>query len=212
MTLKREGGTFSFSLRISEGYSGTAIAALAVPTRVRLTLTHAIWPTYKLGHLIGFRGGTERTSTRWISIQTDRSLQMTNMPFCLFSQGAPNRQSSFRAKTLRLQHRGKPSGFNTEGCRGGVALVRAPPPAPVRLDQFGNRARTGGQDEWRVPFVQYPTYDRSCHTSQSAHCNLCGNDQTSTHAVLKWSGVAAALVNPLYLDISRTTMPHRLSV
>ena len=104
MTLKREGGTFSFSLRISEGYSGTAIVALAVPTRVRLTLTHAIWPTYKLGHLIGFRGGTERTSTRWISIQTDRSLQMTNMPFCLFSQGAPTRQSS-----------PKPSGFNTEG-------------------------------------------------------------------------------------------------
>ena len=66
----------------------------------------------------------------------------------------------------------------------------------MRLDQFGNRARTGGQDEWRVPFVQYPIYDRSCHTSQSAHCNLCGNDQTSTHAVLKWSGVAAALVNP----------------
>ena len=138
LTLKRAGGTFSFSLRISEGYSGTAIAALAVPTRVRLTLTHAIWPTYKLGHLIGFRGGTERTSTRWISIQTDRSLQMTNMPFCLFSQGAPTRQSSLRAT---------PSGFNTEGCRGGVALVRAPPPAPVRLDQFGNRARTGGQDE-----------------------------------------------------------------
>ena len=126
--------------------------------------------------------------------------------------GGTHRQSSFRAKTLRLQYRGKPSGFNTEGCRGGVALVRAPPPAPVRLDQFGNRARTGGQDEWRVPFVQYPIYDRSCHTSQSAHCNLCGNDQTSTHAVLKWSGVAAALVNPLYLDISRTTMPHRLSV
>ena len=160
---------------VSEGYSGTAIAALAVPTRVRLTLTHAIWPTYKLGHLIGFRGGTERTSTRWISIQTDRSLQMTNMPFCLFWH--PLAKSSLRAKT--------PSGFNTEGCRGGVALVRAPPPAPVRLDQFGNRARTGGQDEWRVPFVQYPIYDRSCHTSQSAHCNLCGNDQTSTHAVLK---------------------------
>ena len=146
---------------------------------------------------------TERTSTRWISIQTDRSLQMTNMPFCLFSQGAPTRQSSLRAT---------PSGFNTEGCRGGVALVRAPPPAPVRLDQFGNRARTGGQDEWRVPFVQYPIYDRSYHTSQSAHCNLYGNDQTSTHAVLKWSGVAAALVNPLHLDVSHTTMPHRLSI
>ena len=129
-------------------------------------------------------------------------------PMALNSQrsGCPlhTRQSSPRAKT--------PSGFNTEGCRGGVALVRAPPPAPVRLDQFGNRARTGGQDEWRVPFVQYPIYDRSCHTSQSAHCNLCGNDQTSTHAVLKWSGVAAALVNPLYLDISRTTMPYRLQV
>ena len=120
---------------------------------------------------------------------------------------------SLRGHPLAKAHsEPKPSGFNTEGCRGGVALVRAPPPAPVRLDQFGNRARTGGQDEWRVPFVQYPIYDRSCHTSQSAHCNLCGNDQTSTHAVLKWSGVAAALVNPLYLDISRTTMPHRLSV
>ena len=133
MTLKREGGTFSFSLRISEGYSGTAIVALAVPTRVRLTLTHAIWPTYKLGHLIGFRGGTERTSTRWISIQTDRSLQMTNMPFCLFSQGAPTRQKLSQSQnSLRLQHRGMPGGRRS--CQGAtpgssaIGSVREPRP------------------------------------------------------------------------------------
>ena len=65
----------------------------------------------------------------------------------------------------------------------------------MRLDQFGNRARTGGQDEWRVPFVQYPIYDRSYHTFTERPLQR-GNDQTSTHAVLKWSGVAAALVNP----------------
>ena len=163
---------------------------------MRLALIHAIWPTSFA--ILSVSGGEQKGNPRWISIQTDRSLQMTNTPFCLFPQGHP------LAKTL--------SGFDTEGCRGVSLLSGRHPRLQCAWISSGTAPEREARTNDCVPFVQYPIYDRSCHTSQSAHCNLCGNDQTSTHAVLKWSGVAAALVNPLYLDISRTTMPHRLSV
>ena len=107
---------------------------------------------------------------------------MTNTPFCLFPQGHP------LAKTL--------SGFN-RGMPGGVSLLSGRHP---RLQCAWISSGTAPEREARtndcVPFVQYPTYDRSHHQSPSAHSIVGTSDQTSAHAVLKLSGVAAALVNP----------------
>ena len=129
-------------------------------------------------------GCQQKGNPRWISIQTDRSLQMTNTPFCLFPQGHP------RAKYL--------SGFNTEGNEGASPLAGRRPrlqcawtssgTAPEReartndcVSFVGDRRDPGGwcppplshhglhRTNDCVPFVQYPTYDRSYHPSQSAH-------------------------------------------
>ena len=66
--LKREGGTFHFSLRRFRN----SYLALAVPTRVRLTLPHAIWLT---SFAILSVSGWEQKGNPRISIHTDRPLQ-----------------------------------------------------------------------------------------------------------------------------------------
>ena len=66
--LKREGGTFHFSLRRFRN----SYLALAVPTRVRLTLPHAIWLTSFA--ILSVSGGEQKGNPR-ISIHTDRPLQ-----------------------------------------------------------------------------------------------------------------------------------------
>ena len=120
--LKREGGTFHFSLRRFRN----SYLTLAVPTRVRLTLPHAIWLTSFA--ILSVSGGEQKGNPRWISIHTDRPLQMTS------------------PHPLRSRHSDLGGVLQYPGTRGGVALGRAPPPAPIPLG-FGNRTRTGGQDE-----------------------------------------------------------------
>ena len=66
--LKREGGTFHFGLRRFRN----SYLALAVPTRVRLTLPHAIWLTSFA--ILSVSGGEQKGNPR-ISIHTDRPLQ-----------------------------------------------------------------------------------------------------------------------------------------
>ena len=112
----------------------------------------------------------QKGNPRWISIQTDRSLQMTNTPFCLFPQGHP------LAKTL--------SGFNTEGCRGVSLLSGRHPRLQCAWISSGTVPEREARTNDCVPFVQYPIYDRSYHAITERPL-YSGNDQTSTHAVLK---------------------------
>ena len=78
----------------------------------------------------------QKGNPRWISIQTDRSLQMTNTPFCLFPQGHP------LAKTLSGFNRGMPGGCRS--CQGAtpgssaLGSVREPRPngRPGRMTAY----------------------------------------------------------------------------
>ena len=95
---------------------------------------------------------------------------MTNTPFCLFPQGHP------LAKTL--------SGFNNEGCRGVSLLSGRHPRLQCAWISSGTAPEREARTNDCVPFVQYPIYDRSYHAITERPL-YSGNDQTSTHAVLK---------------------------
>ena len=65
---------------------------LAVPTRVRLTLIHAIWPTSFA--ILSVSGGEQKGNPRWISIYTDRLLKDDQYALLFIPSGAPTRQIS----------------------------------------------------------------------------------------------------------------------
>ena len=96
----------------------------------------------------------QKGNPRWISIQTDRSLQMTNTPFCLFPQGHPLAKLS-QASTPR----------DAGGCRS----CQGATPGSSAWISSGTAPEREARTNDCVPFVQYPTYDRSHHQSQSSH-------------------------------------------
>ena len=143
--LKREGGTFHFGLRRFRN----SYLALAVPTRVRLTLPHAIWLTSFA--ILSVSGGEQKGNPR-ISIHTDRPLQ-DDQP-----TPAPSTSSCFLGRVS-----------NTKGLEGASPLAGRRPRLQCAWTSSGTAPEREARTNDCVPFVQYPTYDRSYHTSQSAH-------------------------------------------
>ena len=97
---------------------------------------------------------TERKST--LDFHSNGQIPPDDQHALLFiPSGAPTRQ------TL--------SGFNTEGCRGVSLLSGRHPRLQCAWISSGTAPEREARTNDCVPFVQYPTYDRSYHQSQSAH-------------------------------------------
>ena len=126
------------------------------------------WPPPRARYRPFWRG-TERKST--LDFHSNGQIPPDDQHALLFiPSGAPTRQNS-----LRLQPRDA----------GGVSLLSGRHP---RLQCAWISSGTAPEREARtndcVPFVQYPIYDRSYHAITERPL-YSGNDQTSTHAVLK---------------------------
>ena len=112
---------------------------------------------------------TEREST--LDFHSNGQISPDDQHALLFiPSGAPTRQ------TL--------PGFDTEGYGGVSPLSGRRPRLQCAWISSGTAPEREARTNDCVPFVQYPIYDRSYHAITERPL-YSGNDQTSTHAVLK---------------------------